>query len=279
MGDDASERTATDDEIDQMQRPRARRDARRCGRVHVVTARAARRARRAGRAVELRRRPTSWSRSTRCAGRVRPGLDRVHPPHVPRRLRRRRPRPGAADGPHLGSAGAPQHVDRDAARARRVEAQSRLRGVGHCATACELHPDVRGQPAGRALHARLDVPVRRDAELPRHADACRRPNASGRLRDPAVARPDAARARRPAWSVVRVRVGGRCASSPSPGPSTNDSSIATCRPSRRRAGRRSARRLPRPLARRGPRDAVRARHAAVADPAGRGRDDDAQRRR
>ena len=54
MGDDASERGATDDEIAADARPRARCDARRCDRVHVVAARAPRRARWPGCAVELR---------------------------------------------------------------------------------------------------------------------------------------------------------------------------------------------------------------------------------
>ena len=55
MGDDASERTATDDEIAAMQRARAGRHARGCDRVHVVAARPARRPRRPRRAVEPRR--------------------------------------------------------------------------------------------------------------------------------------------------------------------------------------------------------------------------------
>ena len=68
--------------------------------------------------------------------------------------------------------------------------------------------DVRDEPAGRALLARLDVPVRRDADLPRHADAARARAlaAAARSRGP---RPDAQGDRRPDGSFVRVRVAGR----------------------------------------------------------------------
>ena len=60
--------------------------------------------------------------------RVRPRLDRVHPAHVPRRLRRRRPRADARRwrGRRVG----PVHLNtltRDAARARRLVAQPRVR--------------------------------------------------------------------------------------------------------------------------------------------------------
>ena len=55
MGDDASERTATADEIARDAGARPRRDARRRDRLHVVAARAARRARRSRGAVEPRR--------------------------------------------------------------------------------------------------------------------------------------------------------------------------------------------------------------------------------
>ena len=67
MGDDASERTATDDEIAQMQALVRAALARRRDRVHVVTARPARRPRRPRRARRTTRRPTSWSRSRRCS--------------------------------------------------------------------------------------------------------------------------------------------------------------------------------------------------------------------
>ena len=137
-------------------------------------------------------------------------------------------------------------------------------------------PDVRGQPAERALRARVDVPVRRDAELPRHAHA-----AVAGTRATACANPRSATRCGPS-SPTRV-----VARSCSRGRSLRVETVQ--RPEheryldrigagdRRRARRRSARCLPRPLARRGPRDAVRARHAAVADPARRRRDDDAQR--
>ena len=69
-------------------------------------------------------------------------------------------------------------------------------------------PDVREQPPGRALRARLDVPVRRDAELPRHADA-----ALARTRGSACAIPRCATQMRteiadPTRPLVRVRVAG-----------------------------------------------------------------------
>ena len=74
----------------------------------------------------------------------------------------------------VGPAGAPQHAH--AACRTRPTAGSAASSSRETAAADGLDdpPDVRGEPAGRALRARLHVPVRRDAELPRHAHAARR---------------------------------------------------------------------------------------------------------
>ena len=64
----------------------------------------------------------------------------------------------------------------------------------------EIHPMFASNRQGAHFALGVDVPVRRDAELPRHAHAGRRPSASERLRDPALReqmrdgdrRPDAA---------------------------------------------------------------------------------------
>ena len=70
------------------------------------------------------------------------------------------------------------------ARARRMVAQPRVR-ARTAAERARDPSDVRLQPAGRALLARHDVPLRRDAELPRHAHTPRT-RTSQRLRDPAL---------------------------------------------------------------------------------------------
>ena len=86
----------------------------------------------------------------------------------------------------------------------------------------ELHPMFATQPPGRALLARVDVPVRRDAELPRHADARRRP-----ARERTPARPGAPRRRcateiaDPSGSFVRVRLAGAARRAVAPSPNTS----------------------------------------------------------
>ena len=67
MGDDASERAATDDEIAAMQDARARRDARRRGRLHVSRSSSCTSRTTAGACRRTTPRPTSWSRSPACS--------------------------------------------------------------------------------------------------------------------------------------------------------------------------------------------------------------------
>ena len=118
--------------------------------------------------------------------------------------------------PRLRAPGAPEHAHDDAARPRRLAAQPRVRRRSR-QRRLGAPPDVREQPPRRALLARVDVPVRRDAELPRHADvatgAARR--ALARSGDP---QPDANRDRRPDRPLVRLRLAGAAASRPSPKP-------------------------------------------------------------
>ena len=205
MGDDASERTATDDEIVAMQE--LVRAALRDGAIGFTSSQLELHVAHDGRGVPSNHAaPEELVALASRARRVRPGRDRVHPAHVPRRLLRRRPRPDPRDGARVGPAGEPQHAHDDAARARRMEPQPRVRR-GRGERRSRGPPDVREQPPGRALRARRHVPVRRDAELPRHAHA---PVARTRaaLRDPGRARADAQGARRPHRALVRVRLAG-----------------------------------------------------------------------
>ena len=122
-------------------------------------------------------------------------------------------------------------------------------------------PDVRDQPAGRALLARLDVPVRRDAVVPRHAHAARRRRARSGSAIPRSATRCAPRS--PTRRVARSCSCGRsCAVEIGRRPEHERYLDRSVTDIAERAGRRSARRVPRPLARRRSRDAVRARGAA-----------------
>ena len=137
------------------------------------------------------------------------GAHRVHPAQLRRGLRRRRPR--AASAPCTAASGPAdraQHADAAAGRARRLAraaSSSRARRLPRRAA----HPsDVRDQQARRALRARLDVPLRRDAELPRRRSRCRPPSARARAARSGGARAHAARAGRPDRARVR-RSSGR----------------------------------------------------------------------
>ena len=244
MGDDASERAATDDEIAQMQalvragaRTRARSASRRrsstctsrttaaaCRRNHaapdelVALAVGARASSAAARSSSSRAR-SSTATTTTTATLI------------------------LAMAPRLGAAGAPQHAHAAAARARRLVAQPRVRAARRAAEGSGDPPDVRDQPAGRALLARHDVPVRRDADLPRHAAPCRSRSASQRLRDPAVRDQMREELADPTRPRVRVRLAGAARRDRSRAPSTSGTSDRTrdARSPGRRARIRSTR--------------------------------------
>ena len=146
-------------------------DARRRDRLLDVAARHPRRARRARRAVEPRRargarRARGGARASSAAASIefipRTFLDGYD--DADRELI-------CAMAARLGPAGAPQHAHaRCRTRPTAGSAASSSREAAH-ARRPRAPPDVRDQPAGRPLLARHDVPVRRDAELPRHAHA------------------------------------------------------------------------------------------------------------
>ena len=223
MGDDASERAATADEIGADAGARPRRARRRRDRVHVVPARAARRARRPGRAVEPRRARRAGRARRRCWPSSAAARSSSSPARSSPATTTTIARSSCAMAARVGPARAPQHAHaacptrptagRAASSSREAAADDGLDGA----------PDVRGQPAGRALLARHHVPVRRDAELPRHAHAARRPDATRTPARPRGARPDARRDRRPARPLVRVRVAGAARRDGSPRPSNERS--------------------------------------------------------
>ena len=129
MGDEASERVATDDEVAQMCALLRSGAGRRCGRLHVLATRSPRRPRRASCSVQPRR-TRGAGRARRRGRRRRCARHRVHSPHVPSRLRRRRSRAHPEDVPRLGVAGEHQHAVEDPALARWMEAQPGVRRGG-----------------------------------------------------------------------------------------------------------------------------------------------------
>ena len=205
MGDDASERTATDDEIRAMQV--LVRAAMVDGAMGFTSSQLELHVAHDGRGVPSNyARPRRAGRAGRRPRRVRSRLDRVHPPKLPRRLRRRGSRAHPRHGTGIGTAGASQHAHDHAPCTRRLVAQSRVRRDRRGGRS-RPPPDVRHEPPGRPLLPRVDVPVRRDADLPRgaHAPVAGTPGTPARPDRP---RPAAHRARGPCGPLVRLRVGG-----------------------------------------------------------------------
>ena len=162
MGDDASERAATDDEIAAMCAVGARGARRRRDRVHVEPVGAARRARRPGRAEQPRRARTS---SIALAS-VLHDVGRGSIEFIPRTFLN-----GYDDADRelvlamAARPGRPVHLNTLTLLPHAPDgwsAQPRVR-AGGVRRRARRSSDVRDEPAGRALLARLDVPVRRDA--------------------------------------------------------------------------------------------------------------------
>ena len=252
MGDDASERAATDDEIEQMQRARARRVRPGCDRLHVEPVRVARRARRARRAEQPREPRGARSRWRRCCTTCGRGSIEF----IPRTFLT-----GYDDADRelvlamARASGRPLHLNTLTLIPHAPEGWSR--SLEFAGEAHDRRPrrasDVRDEPAGRALLARLHVPVRRDAGVPRHADPARAPSIgpAARSRAPGT---DAQGDRRPEGPIVRVRLAGRRGRDGQPRRIRRTSSGARCSDIARGAGRGPPRRVPRPVAgRRSPR--------------------------
>ena len=177
------------------------------------------------------------------------------------------------DGARVGPAGAPQHAHAAAARARRLVAQPRVRGVGGERRA-RGPPDVR-DATGRARTSRSARTFLFD-EMPSFRDTLDAARAAAR-RSAARSRACASRCARrsPTRPVARSCSSGRSLRVETVAEPEHERCVGRTRHrDRRRAWAGPARRVPRPLARRGPRDAVRARGAARREAAGRDRDDD-----
>ena len=171
MGDDASERTATDDEIEQMQD--LVRAAIRDGAIGFTSSQLELHVAHDGRGV-----PSNYASPDELVALtgVLAEFGRGSIEFIPRTFLN-----GYDDADRdlvlrmARASGRPVHLNTLTAmpaRAGRLEAQSGVRGVGR-ARRPRAASDVRGQSAERALRARVDVPLRRDGDLPRHADAGR----------------------------------------------------------------------------------------------------------
>ena len=249
MGDDASERAATDDEIAQMQRARARRVRRGRGRLHVEPARAARRARRPRRAEQPRRarragRARVGARASSAAGSIEfiprtflNGYDDDDRALV-RAMRTR-----------VGPPGAPQHADAAPARARRVERAASSSREPRTPTGSRSIRCSRRNRQG--AHFALDstflfdeMPSFRDTLTLPEPRAIAAPARSGAARRRCARRSPIRRGRSFVfvWQVLRVETVER--------PEHERYLDRTVHRDRRGAGRGSARRVPRPLARR-----------------------------
>ena len=183
--------------------------------------------------------------------RVRPRRDRVHPAHVPHRLRRRRPRADPRDGPRVGAAGAPQHAHAAAARARRLVSAASSSREAAPPTGSTVHPMFAANRQGAHFALDYDVPVRRDADVPRHAHAARAGSDRERLRDPGAARRRCA-PRSPTRAAARSCSSGRWSRVETVHAPEHEryARPRRCRDRASEWGARSARRVPRPLARR-----------------------------
>ena len=198
------------------------------------------------------------------AGRVRPGLDRVHPPHVPRRLRRRRPRPGAARWP-ARPAGRCTSTRSPRCRTRPTgggaASSSRRRPA---ADGLEMHPMFAANRQG--AHFALGSTFLFD-EMPSFRDTLTLPSPARerRLRDPAVRDQMRAELADPrgrsfvfVWEVVARRVGrtARARTLPRPQPCrrspTSSASIRSTPSSTSRSPRTSRRSSCSPRRRRRP---------------------------
>ncbi len=240
------------------------------GRVHEQPARAARRPRRARRAEQ----PRCARRAAR-AGRGRRGdphrRDRVHPPLVPLRLRRRRPRTDPRYGrsgracpststrshrstrarPAVGSAAWSSRVRRMQTGSRSIRCWLR---TGRARTSRSRNTFLFDEMASfrRALTA-PDAERRRLLASPETRDAMRKDIATGGTSFVFF------------WPVIRCESVARPENEQYVGKSVTE--IAAMMGE----GRDRARRVPRPLARRRPRDPVRAGRAARPAPARRDR--------
>ena len=273
MGDDASERTATDDEIAAMQELVRRRM--RDGAIGFTSSQLDLHVAHDGRGVPSNHAAprssialvacsasSAAARSSSSRGRFLTGYSDDDRDLILAMAARLRP------------AGEPQHAHDDAARPRRMERSLEFARSGERRT--RGPPDVREQPARARISRSADLPLRRDAELPRHAHAAPAERDAA-LRDPAVREQMRKELADPTgrsfvfvWQVFLVET-------------VASRTRALGRPERHRdrggrSGAGPARRIPRPLTRRGPRDAVRARGAARRETAGRDRDDDPQPR-
>ena len=272
MGDDASERTATDDEIDQMRD--LVRAAMRDGAVGFTSSQLELHVAHDGRGV-----PSNYASPDELVALtgVLAEFGRGSIEFIPRTFL-----DGYDDADRdlvlrmARASGRPVHLNTLTAMPHAPEGWKRSLDFAESATrdGLELHPMFAANR--QSVHFALGSTFLFD-EMPSFRDTLTlaSPERERRLRDPALRdqmRTELADPRGRsfvfAWESLRVE--------------SVDAARARTIPrsqragDRRRARRRSARRLPRPLAGRGPRDAVRARHAAVADPAGRGRDDDAE---
>ena len=208
MGDDASERTATDDEIARDAGARPRRDARRRDRVHHRHSSSCTSRTTAAACRRTTPHPTSSSRWPACS----PSSAAARSSSSPARFLDGYDDDDRAlmlrDGPRVGTARAPQHAHRDAARARRLVAQPRVRRDRGRRRPRDP-PDVRRR-TGRAPTSRSG---RRSCSTRCRASATRSRSRRPHARTACATRSSATRCgpssptRGP---LVRVRVGGRC---------------------------------------------------------------------